>query len=175
MCVSAHARLHTERTNERATDRPTTTRSYVRIRLARAYASKSVNRSIGPLARRLPPPAPTLAHAFSSCNSVEVGSSVPVLRTALNLPTKLACSPSVYDHRSLWHPSAFSLPLEGASRPLHASSSTASCAAFCASSACSVAHAPVLTFELEARAANADRQGVYLCVVYVVYRRRSLD
>lgn len=65
--VSAHARLHTERTNGRPTDRPTTTRSHVRIRLARARASKSVNRSIGPLAHRLPPPAPTLAHAFSSC------------------------------------------------------------------------------------------------------------
>lgn len=57
-----------------------------------------------------------------------------------------------------------------------ASSSFASFSASRASSsACSVAHAPALAFELEARAANADRRGVYLRVVYVVYRRRSLD
>ncbi|VDK39546.1 unnamed protein product [Taenia asiatica] len=55
------------------------------------------------------------------------------------------------------------------------SSSASRTSSSCASSACSVAHAPVLAFELEARVANADRQGVYLRVVYVVYRRRSLD
>ncbi|VDM17216.1 unnamed protein product [Hydatigera taeniaeformis] len=114
---------------------------------------------------------------------------IPGMNALPHVYVRMCVGRFTYDHRSHRHASAFSLPLEGAGTslslslilwlPIHdryrASSSYVSSSSSCASSACSVARAAVLAFELEARAANADRQGVYLCVVYVVYRRRSLD